>query len=116
MTRLALLLAALAASPAAATDTWSPGASVLRIMPGATCVAEVQIFNVWNDNKGQTNSGVLTLGGLVVKIETFIGDLTAPDTFTAIPPHGYIAVPPSLTLQEETGGTILICAKQGVGA
>ncbi len=91
-----------------AASTWSPDQSPVQIVPGVRCAAEVHITNRWNDNPVEA-SGAVSLGPINVGIHAFIGLGYAPDTFTAFPPDGYVALPESVTLEEGESGVIEIC-------
>jgi hypothetical protein len=95
-----------------AGTTWSPDQSQVQIIAGVRCAAEVHILNRWNDNPIEAD-GAVTLGPLAVGIHAFIGQGYAPDTFTAFPPDGYVAIPESVTLEEGRAGVIEICEFQG---
>lgn len=111
-----LILAALIAPVYASPDRWSPGDSQLQIVPGGNCAAEVLIWNHDHDSE-RSIEGDLTLGGLTVRMKFDLNVAVAGgDRYTAYPPDGFIAVPEWIELMEEYEGSILICAKEGVGA
>lgn len=114
-----LAFAVLFSAPAFAQgldNIWSPSMSRLEMVPHDSCVAEILIYNDPRDTAFNAD-GKLALRGLVVEMhfKLNIGPLAA-DRYTAIPPEGYIAVPPSLDIRDGESDSILICTVESVGA
>lgn len=111
-----LALALGVAGSALAGDTWVVDRSYLTIAPSSHCAAEVRIFNDPQDTRSKGTDEV-TLDGLTVGMSfTLNAGLLAADRFTATPPEGFIAVPPSIDVPDGATATILICSAEGVGA
>lgn len=109
--RLALLLACLPAlAQAEARHEWgTPAPSVLELTrcPDADCW-QVHFTNtlVWGSTSERTV--VLDLDGFAVTVEYLGRNYDTPDTFAVLPPVGYAAEPPSLTVEDGAEGVIVI--------
>lgn len=90
--------------------------STVTIAPHRRCAAELTIRNAVGDTDNRRDHLELVQGPLVVVVQTFIGAADAPDTVEALPPAGFLAIPPSQTVPENGTAVILICACEGVGA
>lgn len=55
----------------------------------------------------------LSLNGLIVTVMVDQGNGDVPDTYHVTPPSGYVAVPPSVSVEENDSATILIFLADG---
>jgi hypothetical protein len=108
MLRLAILLAAIA-SPAAANPALSYGGTgcEITLTPGQAHVARITCQNRLTSGASY-NEGALDAGGLIVGLTINHGPGDIPDTFTITPPDGYVAIPSTLILDENTDGEMLL--------
>jgi hypothetical protein len=108
---LALLLQV--AAPSDTCSYGNPGTTVI-IAPGESSFAVIEI-----DNKLARRLYTfcdLTLFGIVVRVEYAPGSGALPDWFHVTPPPGFIAVPPSILIDDNDTGEVLIILKKGLGA
>lgn len=104
-----LLVIALASGSAMAQDTADWGGTGCRLIPvtGKAHVAEVLCQNVTTAGNAVTE-GAMTAGGLTVGLIVLHQPGDLPDEFTIIPPPGYFAKPPTMSLREHTQGVVLV--------
>lgn len=116
MIRAALLV--LAASPAAAQERWEWGMGVksfAEIAQGTEgALADVIVGNEMTSGHGDELTFPLSLGGLTVNMLVMQGPGIAPDSYIALPPEGYAAVPSEVVVDEGQTATIRIYATPGV--
>jgi hypothetical protein len=116
MIRAVVLVLMAGASGALASDSWQVDQSWLQIVPGRHCVAEIHITNHRTDTRSHGSADV-SIGALTVGVSFILNaGLLAADRFTAEPPEGFIAVPPSVDVPDGETGLILICDENAVGA
>jgi hypothetical protein len=118
MTRLALALTLLAA-PALAQDDYAVigepdlylGATTIRLQPSEqpNALAEVVFHNAEVNDGGDEATYPLTLGDLTVEVTFgFNVDPLGSDSITVTVPPGYVAIPATLVVGEDSTGTVLI--------
>jgi len=122
MTRL-LAIALIAALPVAAyclparaqdTAAWGRMPQfVVQLVPGRYCDAEIHAQNRVTGGLMSPTFATLRLDNLAVLVRVDHADGDLPDTVTVTPPEGWIAVPPSIVLQEDQAGIIEICLAVG---
>ncbi len=90
-------------------DTANFGGTGCTLVPvsGQTHVAEVICKNV-HTSGAAISEGTMDAGGIGVVLRVYHGPGDQPDNFIALPPDGYFADPPVLSLNEWDGGVILI--------
>lgn len=115
MTRAALALAAFCASPALADSptraSWGAGTHgpcVVSIEPSAEpgVWATVAFDNALIMGQGSVHQLTLTLDGLPVAVTVAEAPNETPDTLAMPPPPGYLAEPPTVTVQEGERGVV----------
>jgi hypothetical protein len=107
---------ALLASPAAGETVChygSPGTTV-RIEPGDEVFAKVRIMNRLAFR--ERSICVLTLFGVPVRVEYDSGPGLEPDWFHVEVPPGFVAIPPSILIDDGASDTVLIVLDGGAGA
>ncbi|MFY0633692.1 MAG: hypothetical protein JXQ91_07765 [Vannielia sp.] len=112
---LALLLAC--AMPLAAQDTRSLSSSTVTLQPTSEPGAVAEIVFVNKNDNGSDDEITFPLVWLDVAVDvtfTWQADGSA-DAITVETPSGLVAVPRTLTLDENTTGTILIFPLQAAG-
>lgn len=107
----AALALCLIASPALAgasyTVTGREGDLRLTLAPcDAPCVAEVRIDNALVF--GANGFARLDMGDMWVRVELAQQPERAPDTFEIQPPEGFIAIPPSIVVEDDASATVRI--------
>ena len=117
---IALTALALSALPGAAETVHSWGvspSSSATLAPGTgIVVAMVLCVNRLTNGHDSLLVFSLDLHGFTVEVTVDHGDHTYPDIFAVTPPEGYIAVPPSVSVEEGETAVILIFAADGAGA
>jgi hypothetical protein len=116
--RLTALLCFVAA-PCMAQDVheWGEGTpSRVRLHTCAAAVACVTFDNQFNKPLRDPDWTPLMLGGVHISVFIEFGKGMAPDTVTVYPPEGLIAIPPSVTVEENASGTVMLFSADGAGA
>jgi hypothetical protein len=90
-------------------DTADFGGTGCQLVPvsGQAHVAEMRCHNVHTSGQSRDEAAV-DAGGITVVLRVFHGPGDSPDSFIALPPDGYFAEPPVLTLNEWQSGVIRI--------
>jgi hypothetical protein len=114
MTRPLIALALLTAPAYAETCEYSAGGTSVTIAPHDTEFAQVHIVNRLAP-RNYTDC-VLTIYGVTVTVTYDAWNFDAPDWFHVTVPNGFVAVPPSILLDERTAGQVLIVIDGGVGS
>lgn len=70
-------------------------------------MAEVLCTNV-ETTDNVLSEGVLAVGDMIVGLTISHGPGSVPDTFTITAPVGFVAIPPSLVLDEFTQGEVRV--------
>lgn len=111
------LLSATASAQACVCEANISGSIVtLRHSERPNAVAEIEFYN--RESNGPHDTGPFTLmldGAQIDGFFTWNADGSRHDRITVTPPQGYIAVPDTLDLDEETTGLILIYPDNAVG-
>jgi hypothetical protein len=100
----------LCVSPAHAGDSAYWGATGCRLVPveGAAHVAELRCENFLTAMTDPNVSAELQAGDLVVHLSLMQTVGRVPDEFSVTVPDGFIALPPVMSLDEETAGVVLV--------
>jgi len=116
MTKHALAFAALLPFGTAYADTChygNPGTTV-SIAPGDDSFAVLTIENKLAHRARALCD--LTIYGVTVQIEYAPGSGALPDWFHVTTPRGFIAVPPSILIDDNDTGRVIIVLDGGVGS
>jgi hypothetical protein len=118
--RLTALLCFITA-PCMAQDVYewgagSPPSQVRLYSNGCAAFACVTFDNTFVGSAFNPERGTVSLGGVTVQVIIDQGLSGVPDTMTVIPPEGLIAIPPSVTVEENASGTVMLFSADGAGA
>jgi hypothetical protein len=109
-----IALALLAAPAYAETCEYATAGTSVTIAPHDTEFAQVHISNRLAP-RNYTDCD-LTIYGVTVTVTYDALDFDAPDWFHVTVPPGFVAVPPSILLDERTTGQVLIVIDGGLGS
>ena len=84
------------------------GGSSATLNPDATAFARVDCVNRMTSGTSPHLAFTLDMDGLTVGVTVEQGLGNAPDVYAVTVPDGFVAIPPSLTLDEDSAGVILI--------
>lgn len=113
---IALLPAIASAQPCKCVANISGSIVTLRHSDEPNAAAEVEFYNRESNSTHDTGPFTLSLGGMQVDgVFTWNAEGSRSDRITVTPPAGFIAIPDTLDLAEESTGTILIYPDSAVG-
>lgn len=102
--------------PAYAQPSHIWGTSSVTLSPAdAPAVAQLEYHNGYHIAADVTTMTV-TLDGMAVQVTVEAGPDRQPDTFTVTVPEGFVAVPQTGVVEEDTGVVVMIYSVEGVGA
>lgn len=120
MRRLTIIMTLLATPALAADRLTVSGAGdhppmVVEIQPAEDHAANVIFHNSLTDiNEGPDDPFALSIGGLEVVVDLSIRLGHRVDTMTVLPPAGYVAIPPEISVPEFEVGVIEIHRFEGM--